>query len=100
MAFKVQYVTNNIIRRQGNLIYDDEEINRVVTAFDEANRLWDIVEMRCAEEVEQNQGDIRISLLNRVLVIVIFLKENFNIMRDCMQNVEDGIRCFQYCCAI
>jgi hypothetical protein len=92
-------ITNNIVRRQENGP-DNEEIHRVANAFDEVERLWNTVEKLCEEEKEKNQGDIQVALLNHMLVVVIYLKENFNIIRDIMQNVEDRMRCHQNCLRI
>jgi flagellar biosynthesis regulator FlaF len=92
--FKVQYITNNIVGRQENGS-DDEEMHRVVNAFDVVERLWNTVDKLCAEELEKNQRDIRIAMLNHMLVVVTYLKDNFNIIIDIMQNVEDRMRCHQ-----
>jgi len=61
---------------------DNEEIHRVVNAFDEVERLWNTVDKLCAEELEKNQGDIRIDMLNYMFMVVTYLKDNFNIIRD------------------
>jgi hypothetical protein len=97
--FELEYITNNLVRRQENRP-DDEEITRVVKAFDEVGRIWNTVQKLCDEEKEKNQGDIRIAFFNHMLMVVIYMKENFNIMRERMQDLEDRIRCFQSCCRI
>jgi hypothetical protein len=93
-AFKVQYITNNIVRCQENGP-DDEEIHRVVNAFDEVKKHWDTVEKLFDEEKEKNEGD-----MNHMFVAVIYMKDNFNILRCIMQNVEDRMRCHQKCLQI
>lgn len=69
-------------------------------AFDEVNRLWDTVEKLCQEELENNEGDIRIAILDHMLVPIIYLKDNFNNVRNSTQNIEDRIRCYQNCCRV
>jgi len=39
-------------------------------------------------------------MLNHILVAVIYMKDNFNFMRDIMQNVEDRMRCLKKCLQI
>jgi len=68
-AFKVKYIANNIVRRQENGP-NDEEIHRVVNAFDEVQKLLNTVEKLCDEEKEKSEGDIRIAILNHMLVHV------------------------------
>jgi len=55
-TFKVQYITNNLVRRQENGL-DVREIHRVVNTFDDVQRLWDIVEKLCDEEREKNEAN-------------------------------------------
>jgi len=98
-TFKDQYITNNLVRCQENGL-DVREIRRVVDAFEEVQRLWDDVEKLCYEEKEKNEADFRIGILNHMLVAVIYMKDNFNFMRDIMQNVVDRIRCLIKCLEI
>jgi hypothetical protein len=95
----VQYISDNVLRREENTP-NPAEIRRVLNAFDEVQRHWDNVEKLCDEEKEKNEGDFRIAMLNHILVAVIYMKDNFNTIRDIMQNVEDRMRCHQKCLQI
>ena len=92
-AFKLQYITNNLVARQEDGP-DDEEIYSVVNAFHEVERLWKNVEKHIEEEKEKKHGMMkRIAQFNHLLVVVRYVKENLNTMRDIMQNLEDRVKC-------
>jgi hypothetical protein len=97
--FKLQYIENNILMREDNAP-DAAEIRMVLNSFDEVQRHWDTVEKLCDEEKEKNEGDLRTAILNHMMVAVIYMKVNFNVIRDIMQNVEDRMRCYQRCMQI
>ena len=99
-AFKLQYITNNLVARQEDGP-DDEEIHSVVNAFDDLERLSKNVEKIFEEKEEKKHGMMkRIAQINPLLVVVRYVKENLNTMRDIMQNMEDRVKCHQNCLRI
>jgi len=80
----------------------DDEKRSMMKAIDQTNDLIDNFRNYLREEKYEKKHwmMIRIDRLDHLLVIVRYMKENFETMRDIIQTLEDRVKCRQNCMRI
>lgn len=88
MDFRCHIITNPV---------DNDEKQSLMNAIAQSeNLLKNFLNNACVEKDRKKLGKMKyIVLFDQLLVVVRYMKENFETIRDIMQTVEDKVKCLK-----